>query len=168
MPVTVEINHSEKVSVNINSGTLSCIDLLVDNGYYSNRSDFINQAVRDLVRSHQSTLDRIIDMKTKENKPTLIGGSKNFGITAAKRRVGEAGEAGCEENSWFFGISGLSPVELATLSMEGKKVNISGYGVFTIDEGCPEELLFEVVKSINVRGKVLCSDTVREHYGLKK
>lgn len=35
-------NLNEKVSVNINSTTLSEIDLLVDNGYYSNRSDFIN------------------------------------------------------------------------------------------------------------------------------
>ena len=34
--------YSEKVSVNINSSTLSSIDLLVDYGYYSNRSDFIN------------------------------------------------------------------------------------------------------------------------------
>ena len=38
--------YTEKVSVNINTSTLSTIDLLVDNGYYSNRSDFINQAVR--------------------------------------------------------------------------------------------------------------------------
>ena len=37
---------SEKVSVNMNIATLSQIDLLVDKGYYSNRSDFINQSVR--------------------------------------------------------------------------------------------------------------------------
>ena len=36
-------SFSEKVSVNINTSTLSGIDLLVDHGYYSNRSDFINQ-----------------------------------------------------------------------------------------------------------------------------
>ncbi|MBO5967767.1 MAG: hypothetical protein J6S14_04635, partial [Clostridia bacterium] len=40
------VNLNEKVSVNINSSTLSEIDLLVDNGYYSNRSDFINHALR--------------------------------------------------------------------------------------------------------------------------
>ena len=36
--------YSEKVSVNMNTSTLAGIDMLVDNGYYSNRSDFINQA----------------------------------------------------------------------------------------------------------------------------
>ena len=39
-------NTAEKVSVNVNISTLSSIDLLVDNGYYSNRSDFVNQALR--------------------------------------------------------------------------------------------------------------------------
>lgn len=54
-------SYTEKVSVNINTSTLSSIDLLVDNGYYSNRSDFINQAVREGLQKHQATLDRIID-----------------------------------------------------------------------------------------------------------
>ena len=52
--------YTEKVSVNINTATLSTIDLLVDNGYYSNRSDFINQAVRAELRRQQSTTDRLI------------------------------------------------------------------------------------------------------------
>ena len=60
-------NFSEKVSVNINASTLSSIDLLVDNGYYSNRSDFINQALREGLQKHQSTIDRIIDKKTESN-----------------------------------------------------------------------------------------------------
>ena len=55
--------YSEKVSVNINSSTLSNIDLLVDNGYYSNRSDFINHALRVALQQQQSTLDRIIIKK---------------------------------------------------------------------------------------------------------
>ena len=53
-------SFSEKVSVNINTSTLSSIDLLVDNGYYSNRSDFINQALREGLQKHQNTIDRII------------------------------------------------------------------------------------------------------------
>ena len=43
-------NLTEKVSVNVNTSTLAAIDLLVDNGYYSNRSDFINQALREAVQ----------------------------------------------------------------------------------------------------------------------
>ena len=48
---------SEKVSVNMNVGSLSQIDLLVDLGYYSNRSDFINQAVRQALDKKQSIIE---------------------------------------------------------------------------------------------------------------
>ncbi len=74
-------NLSEKVSVNINSSTLSSIDLLVDHGYYSNRSDFINQALREGLQKHQNTIDRIIDGKTKAMKIPGLSVS-----TAWKRR----------------------------------------------------------------------------------
>ena len=46
-----------KLSVNMNVGTLSQIDLLVDLGYYSNRSDFINQSVRQSLDQIQSIIE---------------------------------------------------------------------------------------------------------------
>lgn len=58
-------NLSEKVSVNINTSTLSEIDLLIDSGYYSNRSDFINQALREGLQKHRNTLDRIIQKNSE-------------------------------------------------------------------------------------------------------
>ena len=60
--------YAEKVSVNINTATLSSIDLLVDNGYYSNRSDFINQAVRAELQRQQSVTERIIRREEKAAK----------------------------------------------------------------------------------------------------
>ena len=50
---------SEKVSVNMNIATLSQIDLLVDKGYYSNRSDFINQAVRQALNEKKSVIEEM-------------------------------------------------------------------------------------------------------------
>ena len=41
--------NSEKVSVNINNDKLAKIDLLVSEGFYSNRSAFINDAVEALL-----------------------------------------------------------------------------------------------------------------------
>lgn len=131
---------SEKVSVNINTSTLSCIDLLVDNGYYSNRSDFINQALRDALQDHQSTLGLIISKKTSENSP---------------------------QNQWFIGLSGITRGELMRMVDAGESIRITGYGVYRIDPNCPEDMLFKVIRSIDVRGKVLCTDSVRAHYGIK-
>ena len=130
---------SEKVSVNMNTSTLSSIDLLVDNGYYSNRSDFINQAVRAAVQQHQSTLDRIIQANT----------------------------AAQNGDSWFIGVAGYTASEIEELYQNGEHMEVKGYGVFVIDEDCHREKLFAVIRSIRVRGKVIAPADVKEHYGIK-
>ena len=75
-------NYTEKVSVNMNAATLSAIDLLVDGGYYSNRSDFINQAVREGLQRQQSTVDRLIARQEKRSGDDgwFLG---VFGLTAS-------------------------------------------------------------------------------------
>ena len=92
-------NFSEKVSVNINSSTLSSIDLLVDNGYYSNRSDFINQSLREGLQKHQNTIDRIIEKKTEFNSES--------------------------PNQWFIGVYGLEKQEIEKAKSQGKEIGIN-------------------------------------------
>ena len=133
-------NYSEKVSVNINSSTLSAIDLLVDNGYYSNRSDFINQALRESLRLHQSTVDRIVERNMK----------KTTG-----------------DDQWFLGVFGLTSREVEELYAEGESFRLRGYGVLHISADCDEEKLKAVVKSVSIRGKVFAPDWVKQHYGVK-
>ena len=132
---------TEKVSVNINTSTLSGIDLLVDNGYYSNRSDFINQALRESLQKHQKTIDRIIDEKTDPDREN--------------------------PNHWFLGVYGLEQRELEAAKRKGQTMKIVGYGVFAVSDSVDEELLFEVVESIKIKGKSVCSKSIKEHYGLK-
>ena len=95
---------SEKVSVNMNVGTLSQIDLLVDLGYYSNRSDFINQSVRQALDQKQSII---------ENE-------------ALRRR--ESNE------DWFIGIYVFTEDQLVRAKEKGKKIKVGGYGVVVIDK----------------------------------
>ena len=130
---------SEKVSVNMNSSTLSSIDLLVDNGYYSNRSDFINQAVRAAIGQHQTTLDRIIERNARTQ----------------------------DENGWFVGVSGFTAGEIQELYQQEESFAVKGYGVMVIAEDCDRDKLYAVVKSITVRGKVIAPADVKRHYGIK-
>lgn len=58
---------SEKVSVNLDIATLAQIDLLVDQGHYSNRSDFINQAIRQTLENKNLLLDQAIKQVTRKN-----------------------------------------------------------------------------------------------------
>ena len=132
-------NYTEKVSVNINTSTLSEIDLLVDNGYYSNRSDFINQAVLEALGRQRGTIDGIV------------------------RRQEEREQRG----SWFIGVSGFTAKEIARMHAEGETVSMTGYGVLHIDPACDREQLYQVVESIRVRGKVIAPADVKAQYGLK-
>lgn len=133
-------NLNEKVSVNINSSTLSEIDLLVDNGYYSNRSDFINYALRTALDGNRSTIDRLIEKNTRSSG---------------------------KGSAWAIGIYGYTAKEIEQMYENGERISVSGYGVLSIDKNCDEEKLFAVIESITHRGKAICSQTVKEHYGLK-
>ena len=95
---------SEKVSVNMNVGTLSQIDLLVDLGYYSNRSDFINQSVRQSLDQKQSIIENEASRQRESN------------------------------GDWFTGIYVVTKNQLVNAKERGKKIRIGGYGVVVIDK----------------------------------
>lgn len=149
--------YSEKVSVNMNSATLASIDLLVDNGYYSNRSDFINQAVRDALREHRGDIDRIVE----KNEKRATHSSGNLTVSTPMVSTLRGGD------HWFFGVSGITRRELEELHEAGETMRLKGYGVLVIDDDCDEELLFSVVEELKIRGKVCASDSIKKHYGLK-
>ena len=135
-----EISLNEKVSVNINSSTLSYIDLLVDNGYYSNRSDFINHAVRQALEQKQSIVERIVQNKS-ENKS--------------------------DSNDWFIGVYCPEREYLERKKSNGEKIRISGYGVLILKKEYPDELITQTIENINIRGSIRCSEGLKKHYGLK-
>ncbi len=134
-------NLSEKVSVNINTSTLSNIDLLVDNGYYSNRSDFIKQALRGELQRQQSIIDRIIEQNT--NRP------------------------GDSSRQWFIGVTSLAQKDIDTFYDEGKPVDVTAYGILRIAGDVDRSKLYASVRSITVKGKFIASDEIRKHYGFK-
>jgi Arc/MetJ-type ribon-helix-helix transcriptional regulator len=55
---------TEKVTVNLNVVDLGKIDLMVEQGFYSNRTDFIKNAIRNQLSEHATIVDRIILDKT--------------------------------------------------------------------------------------------------------
>ena len=99
---------TEKVSVNMNIATISQIDLLVDEGYFSNRSDFINQAVR-----------QILDQKT------------HIIEDVRKRKSGQ-------DRHWFIGIAVLGSEDFLKAREKQMKMKISGYGMLIIEDAADE------------------------------
>ena len=94
---------SEKGSVNMNIATLSQIDLLVYKGYYSNRSDFINQSVRQALNEKKTIIE-----ETSKQQNDL-------------------------DFRWFIGVMSLEKEELMKANEKQIKIKIKGYGLLGID-----------------------------------
>lgn len=57
---------SEKITLNLGFVDLGRIDLLVQEGFYSNRSDFIRTAIRNQLDGHGDVVARSIERHTME------------------------------------------------------------------------------------------------------
>ena len=55
---------NEKLTINLSVVDLGHIDLLVDEGFYSNRSDFIRAAIRAQLNMHQEVLKQAVVRKS--------------------------------------------------------------------------------------------------------
>ena len=60
------IPDSEKITINLGYVDLGRIDLLVQEGFFSNRTDFIRTAIRNQLNSQSAEVSRSIDRHTLE------------------------------------------------------------------------------------------------------
>src|SRR2546421_13041769 len=59
-----EIEKTEKITINLGPVDLGQIDLLVQEGFYSNRTDFIRTAIRNQLTTHAEVVKRTGARKT--------------------------------------------------------------------------------------------------------
>lgn len=59
-----ELEKTEKITINLGLVDLGQIDLLVQEGFYSNRTDFIRTAIRAQISTHADVVKRTVARKT--------------------------------------------------------------------------------------------------------
>jgi Arc/MetJ-type ribon-helix-helix transcriptional regulator len=59
-----KLPDSEKITINLGYVDLGHIDLMVQEGFYSNRSDFIRTAIRNQIERHADVLKRSVSRKS--------------------------------------------------------------------------------------------------------
>ena len=64
VPLRERIPESEKITINLGYVDLGRIDLLVQEGFFSNRTDFIRTAIRNQLSSQSEEVSRSIDRHT--------------------------------------------------------------------------------------------------------
>jgi len=60
------VPESEKITINLGYVDLGRIDLLVQEGFYSNRTDFIRTAIRNQLGTHAQEVSRSLQRKSLE------------------------------------------------------------------------------------------------------
>jgi Arc/MetJ-type ribon-helix-helix transcriptional regulator len=69
---------SEKITINLGFVDLGQIDLLVAEGFYGNRTDFIRTAIRNHLHSHADAVKQVVARKT------LVLGLQHFSAEALR------------------------------------------------------------------------------------
>jgi Arc/MetJ-type ribon-helix-helix transcriptional regulator len=80
-----ETEKTEKITVNLGLVDLGQIDLLVQEGFYANRTDLIRSAVRVLLATRAAAVEQTVVRRT------LVLGSQHFS-RADLERIRDAGE----------------------------------------------------------------------------
>jgi len=129
-----EIATSEKVSVNVVVGDLAKIDVLVDNGFYASRSDFIQKAIMS---------------QLKENKDDL------YQIAQEEKNRG---------HEWAIGILSFSKKDLEKIAKSQKKISIVVYGILHFDADITLPLAQASIASLKIHGKFNAAPEVKAFY----
>lgn len=79
------IPETEKITLNLGYVDLGRIDLLVQEGFYSNRSDFIRTAIRNQLDSHRDAVARTVERHMMDMGLRDIGQAE----LEAARKAGE-------------------------------------------------------------------------------
>lgn len=110
-----EIDKSEKITINIGPVDLGQIDLLVEEGFYSNRTDFIRTAIR-----------RQLDTRAAALEDTLARRALTLGSQYLSRRdLEELRAAGRTVDLRVLGLATIAddvPVELALATIASVQV----------------------------------------------
>ena len=108
---TPRVSESEKLTINLGYIDLGQIDLLVSEGFYANRSDFIRTAIRNHLGSHGDALRQVVARKM------LVLGLQHFSV-ADLTRVQAAGEKLQIKVLGLASIAPDVPAELAADTIE--------------------------------------------------
>ena len=110
-----EIEKTEKITINLGPVDLGQIDLLVQEGFYSNRTDFIRTAIRNQLTTHAEVVKRTVARKT------LVLGLQHY----TRQDLEAVRAAGEKLQINVLGLASISddvPAELATATIDSVTV----------------------------------------------
>ena len=93
-----ELEKTEKITINVGLVDLGEIDLLVDEGFYANRTDFIRTAIRRQLAVREDALERTV------HRRELTLGSEHV----TRRELEELRDAGATRDLRVLGLASIA------------------------------------------------------------
>lgn len=132
-----KMDTTEKITININTIDLGYIDLLVSEGYYATRTEFIKTAIKKHLDKHENDTKQLLEQRI------------NYGY------------------QFSIGVGGFTKSELEKIiEKKEKKRKFVFVGLFVLSKDITLELLEKTVKSIKVYGVCRCSQEIKDKYKL--
>src|SRR5258708_21428301 len=110
-----ESEKTEKITINLGFVDLGQIDLLVQEGFYTNRTDFIRSAIRAQLEARKAALDQTAARRT------LVLGTQHY----TRRQLEEIRDAGQMVHIRVLGLATVAadaPPELALATLASVQV----------------------------------------------
>ena len=110
-----EADRTEKITLNLGLVDLGRIDLLVQEGFYANRTDFLRTAARAQLAVHSNALQQAVDRKT------IVLGLENY----TRQQLEDLRAAGRHLQIRVLGLATIAddvPPDLALATIESVEV----------------------------------------------
>ena len=110
-----EAEKTEKITINLGIVDLGQIDLLVQEGFYANRTDFIRTAIRTQIASREAAVNQTVARRT------LVLGTRHY----SRRELEEVRAAGQKVQIRVLGLATIAddvPAELALATVDAVEV----------------------------------------------
>jgi Arc/MetJ-type ribon-helix-helix transcriptional regulator len=125
----IKMSETEKITINVGAVDLGKIDLLVEQGHYSNRTDFIRSAIRSQLDKH------VVEVQQSVTRHSFVVGVLYHSL-ADFERYGAKGEKIRANVIGVYTIAADVPAALAEEVIESAKV----YGIFQASNAVKDAL----------------------------
>ena len=130
--------NTDKITLNVNAIDLANIDLLVENGFATNRSELMKTAIKTYLANLESDTKQLIQTKQQE--------------------------AETNHWHWFFGFNKITEKFVNERIRNNKKVSITSYGMFKVDKNISLELMKQCITELKIYGPFKASKEIKDYY----
>lgn len=138
-----EETKMEKLTINLPPIELGRIDILVEAGYYHNRTEFIRSAVRKTLDSHQEYIDTQIKLFKDTYEESEKEEDKKYATT------------------FSMGVVSVGKKHFERALSKDKKVKLHVVGLLNIEKNVTPELILKSVETIRVFGVLKATSEVK-------